>query len=188
MSAKKQAKTSESKIQRHRASAIPETISYIPDYPKKLYIYKNEASRFYWVRYYAEKRILRSSTKTESKREALEAAKAFYDDIQLRIATGKKLGKKSSFAYCAKDWLSQQKARVSTKSLSNETYKQYEYRLNKKFLSKISINFIHLYVRNSNTPISLVCSVTPICKYVDFHSLGRDITANLKLIRIICPI
>jgi hypothetical protein len=43
MSAKKQAKTSESKIQRHRASAIPETISYIPDYPKKLYIYKNEA-------------------------------------------------------------------------------------------------------------------------------------------------
>lgn len=134
MSAKKQAKTSELTIQRHRASAIPETISYIPDYPKKLYIYKNEASRFYWVRYYAEKRILRSSTKTESKREALEAAKAFYDDIQLRIATGKKLGKKSSFAYCAKDWLSQQKARVSTKSLSNETYKQYEYRLNKFIL------------------------------------------------------
>ncbi len=134
MSVKKQTKTSESKIQRHRASAIPETISYVPDYPKKLYIYKNEASRFYWVRYYAEKRILRSSTKTENKREALEAAKAFYDDVRFRIATGKKLGKKSSFAYCAKDWLSQQKARVSTKSLSNETYKQYEYRLNKFIL------------------------------------------------------
>jgi hypothetical protein len=35
MSTKKQAKTSESNIQRHRASAIPETISYVPDYPKK---------------------------------------------------------------------------------------------------------------------------------------------------------
>jgi len=121
MSAKKSPKTSEPPIQRHRASAIPETKFYVPGFPNKLYIYKNEASRYWWVRYYAEKRILRSSTKTENKREALEAAKAFYDDIQLRIATGKKLGKKSSFAYCAKDWLSQQKARVSTKSLSNET-------------------------------------------------------------------
>jgi hypothetical protein len=46
MSAKKQAKTSESKIQRHRASAIPETISYIPDYPKKLNFFKNYASLF----------------------------------------------------------------------------------------------------------------------------------------------
>ena len=100
MSAKKSPKTSESTIQRHRASAIPETKFYVPDYPNKLYIYKTEASRYWWVRYYAEKRILRSSTKTENKREALEAAKAFYDEIQLRIATGKKLGKKSSFEYC----------------------------------------------------------------------------------------
>lgn len=134
MSAKKSPKTSEPSIQRHRASAIPETKFYVPDYPNKLYIYKNEASRYWWVRYYAEKRILRSSTKTENKREALEAAKAFYDEIQLRIATGKKLGKKSSFEYCAKDWLSQQKARVATKSLSNESYKQYDYRLKKHIL------------------------------------------------------
>ena len=134
MSSKKQSATSESTNQRHRASAIPETKFYVPDYPNKLYIYKNEASRYWWVRYYAEKRILRSSTKTENKREALEAAKAFYDEIQLRIATGKKLGKKSSFEYCAKDWLSQQKARVATKSLSNESYKQYDYRLKKYIL------------------------------------------------------
>ena len=134
MSAKKQSATSEHPLQRHRASAIPETKFYVPDYPKKLYIYKNAASRYWWVRYYAENRILRQSTKTENKREALEAAKAFYDEIQLRIATGKKLGKKSSFSYCAKDWLSQQKARVATKSLSKESYKQYEYRLNKHIL------------------------------------------------------
>jgi len=126
--------TSASEIQRHRASAIPETKFYIPNYPNKLYIYKNAASRFYWVRYYAERRILRRSTKTDNKREALEFAKAFYDEIQLRIATGKKLSKKSSFAYCAKDWLSQQKARVATQSLSKESYKQYEYRLNKFIL------------------------------------------------------
>ena len=126
--------TSESEIQRHRASAIPETKFYIPNYPNKLYIYKSAASQYYWVRYYAEKRILRRSTKTDNKRDALEFAKAFYDEIQLRIATGKKLGKKSSFAYCAKDWLSQQKARVATQSLSKESYKQYEYRLNKSIL------------------------------------------------------
>jgi len=134
MRVSKKPTTSKVKILRHRASAIPETKFYVPNYPNKLYIYKNAASRFWWVRYYAEKRILRQSTKTESKRDALEAAKAFYDDIQLRIANGKKLGKKSSFAYCAKDWLSQQKARVATKSLSKESYKQYEYRLNKYIL------------------------------------------------------
>ena len=134
MSASKKPTTPKEEILRHRASAIPETKFYVPNYPNKLYIYKNAASRFWWVRYYAEKRILRHSTKTESKRDALEAAKAFYDDIQVRIANGKKLGKKSSFAYCAKDWLSQQKARVATKSLSKESYKQYEYRLNKYIL------------------------------------------------------
>jgi hypothetical protein len=134
MNPKKHKTTSESVIHRHRASAIPNTKFYVPNYPQKLYIYKNAASRFYWVRYYAENKILRQSTKTESKQEALQAAKAFYDDIQLRIATGKKLGKKSSFAYCANDWLSQQNARVATKSLSKESYKQYEYRLKKYIL------------------------------------------------------
>ncbi len=134
MSAKTQATTSENPVQRHRASAIPETITHVPGYPQKLIIYQNGASRFWWIRYFAEGKVIRRSTKSESKREALEAAKALYDEINLRIATGKKLGKKSSFAHCAKDWLSQQKARTATGSLSKESYKQYEYRLNKHIL------------------------------------------------------
>ncbi len=54
-----------------------------------------------------------NKTKSESKRDALDAGKAVYDDIQLRIAKCKKLGKKSSFEHFAKYWLSQQKARVT---------------------------------------------------------------------------
>jgi hypothetical protein len=48
-------------------------------------IFKIPASSYWWVRYYADSHIYKRTTKTENKRDALEAAKRFYDDINLRM-------------------------------------------------------------------------------------------------------
>ena len=71
--------------ERHRSVPIKETITRIPGYPRKLVIFKIPASSYWWVRYYAEQHIFKRTTKTEIKRDALEAAKRFYDDIMIRL-------------------------------------------------------------------------------------------------------
>ena len=80
---------------------IPDTIETIRGYPDKLIIFRLPASPFWWTRYFDGRHIKRS-TKTTDKREAIKAAKAFYEEL----IVNKKLGvsnnpRKSSFALCA---------------------------------------------------------------------------------------
>ena len=80
---------------------IPDTIEAIRGYPEKLVIFRVPASPYWWMRYFDGKHIKRS-TKTTDKREAIKAAKAFYEELLVN----KKLGvsnnpRKSSFALCA---------------------------------------------------------------------------------------
>lgn len=43
---------------------------YIPGYPRKLFIYRLPASRYWWVRFYIAGKTLRKTTKQTGKREA----------------------------------------------------------------------------------------------------------------------
>ena len=63
---------------------IADSKLYISGYPRELTLYKSNAGPYFWVRYYADSKIIKRSTKTESKREAIAFAKAFYDEINLR--------------------------------------------------------------------------------------------------------
>jgi len=74
--------------ERHRTVPLQETLTRIPGYPSKLVIFRIPASSYWWVRYYANQRIFKRTTKTEVKRDALEAAKRFYDDINMRLHNG----------------------------------------------------------------------------------------------------
>ncbi len=74
--------------ERHRSVPLLDTITRIAGYPHKLVIFKISASSYWWFRYYAEKHIYKRTTKTENKRDALEAAKRYYDDINLRMHGG----------------------------------------------------------------------------------------------------
>lgn len=76
------------KTTRHRTQPIAETLTYIKNYPLNLTLYKCGASRYWQLRYYADGRVMRRSTKTESKRQAIEYAKKYYDEIDLKRAAG----------------------------------------------------------------------------------------------------
>jgi hypothetical protein len=70
---------------RHRTVPISETITRVGrGYPDKLVIYKQAASRFWWVRYFTQGRVAKRTTKTTDKNKALAFAKKFYEDILLR--------------------------------------------------------------------------------------------------------
>ena len=60
--------------ERHRTVPIRNTITHIPGYPRKLVIFMIPASSYWWVRYYFGERIFKRTTKTDIKRDAIEAA------------------------------------------------------------------------------------------------------------------
>jgi integrase len=68
-----------SSTSRHKTSAIPGTVSSVPNYPKKLKIYLNNASPYWQASYYDNGTTYRHSLKTQNKKEAYERAKLFYE-------------------------------------------------------------------------------------------------------------
>jgi len=92
-----------------RTVPIAETMSSIGrGYPNKLVIFKIRASSYWWVRYYTQKKILKKSTKTENKKEAIEFAKKFYEDILLRERNLLPLGSSPVFERVARELLIEQ--------------------------------------------------------------------------------
>ncbi len=66
---------------RHRTAAIPGTVTPVPHYPKKLKVYLNNASPYWWATYYDKGRTYRHSCKTQDKIEAFREARVFYEKL-----------------------------------------------------------------------------------------------------------
>ncbi|MDC1135502.1 hypothetical protein OAT45_02225 [Alphaproteobacteria bacterium] len=126
--------TEDTEKKKHKTVPIADSKSYISGYPRKLTLYKSNASPYFWVRYYADGKIIKRSTKTESKREAITFAKAFYDEINLRRSQGYSLVQTSSFRSIATAMLKSMKAQVARDELTHQTYQISEYRLKKTLL------------------------------------------------------
>ena len=127
---------------RHRTVPIKDTITRIPGYPRKLVIFKLPASSYWWVRYYAESHIFKRTTKTEIKRDALEAAKRFYDDINSRIRGGNfeglpatvNVAEVMTFAKVTKMLMESEAAKLQRTQLSKITFDNMQMRYDKHIL------------------------------------------------------
>lgn len=117
---------------KHRTT--PLQLAHVPNYPKKLVIYRIEASSYWWVRYYIDGKVARRSTKTENKADAIKFAKQFYDEIMLRRASGLAVTKQSRFDICAANMLVAMKAQLARGEITQPTYDIAEYRLDKSVL------------------------------------------------------
>lgn len=119
---------------KHRTVPLAGSLSPVPGYPKKLIIYKLEASSYWWVRYYTDGKIVRRSTKTENKNDAFRFAKQFFDEINLRRAQGLSVTTKSRFDMCAVAMLASMKAQLARGEITKQTYEITDYRLQKSVL------------------------------------------------------
>jgi hypothetical protein len=126
--------TSNLPTKRHKTVPIPESISYVPGYPKKLTLYRLEASPYWWVRYYAKRKIIRRTTKTTNKTEALDFAKNLFNEITLRLSNNQPLGHTSRFKSCAETFLKNMEAKASRGEITQETYRNAHYRLLKSVI------------------------------------------------------
>ena len=79
---------------------IPKSIEKVRGY-KTLTIYRMEKSPFYYVRMFEEKRVLRKSTGTSERREALAFAEKFFVNIKTKRMNQEPLTSKSGFEICA---------------------------------------------------------------------------------------
>ena len=118
----------------HRTVPITSTLTSVPNYPKKLTIYQLAASPFWWVRYYADSKIVRRSTKTDNKAEALKFAKGFYEELIIKRRQGLALSSKSSFEGCAQAFVTDLQSRVARGEVTATTASNAGYRLNKSVL------------------------------------------------------
>ena len=83
---------------RNRLTPIAGTKHTINGYPKKLIIYKTDASRFYWVRVYFNGRYHTKSTKTDSITDAKKFAVKYYEDVLVSSRTNNLSDTNRSFA------------------------------------------------------------------------------------------
>jgi len=107
-----------------RTNPLPNTLESIKGYPNKLVIYRLQASPYWWVRYYVDKKILRKSTKEIEKRKAIAFAKNFYDEVNLKRLTGEALTPHtvSKFALCADAMLIAQEGRRERGEISQTSH------------------------------------------------------------------
>ena len=119
---------------RHRTTPLPDSLTSIPGYPRKLTLYKLRASHYWWVRYFADGKIMRSSTRTGNKSSAVQFAKQFYDQVLLRRASGLALTNNTRFDVCVEAMLVAMRAQVARGELTQDTLEITEYRLKKSVL------------------------------------------------------
>jgi len=68
---------------RHKTAAIPGTVTSVPNYPKKLKIYLNNASPYWQTSFFDNGKTYRLSCKTNNKLEAFKKAIAFYEQLMV---------------------------------------------------------------------------------------------------------
>ena len=174
---------------KHRTTPIADTITAVPHYPKKLSIFKTHASSYWQVRCYMNGKILKRSTKTENKRDALDFARAFYNDLLRRNDEGETLYTTITFRKVALQMLDEMDNQVQRKEITKQTAQMARLRLNKSVYSKMNkmdVASIHydtlqdLLKRLSNEPANL--GADTIKQYL---KLARKVMAHAHRMRYI---
>ena len=173
---------------RHRCTPIPESKVRVPGYPRKLIIFRIEASVYWWVRYFANGRVFKRSSGTEVKRDALRIAKRFYDEINFKIQQGiSDTGGKISFEVAADSFLESEKAKLSRKQLTQITYDNRTYRFSKKILpyfrgkdiARIDYTFLdeflnHLSEGDGKLSVSTIAAYMGLVRAVLTHAARKN--------------
>ena len=117
---------------RHRTADIER--AYIEGYPTRLWIYRLQASRFWWVRYYTAGRTLKQSTRQTGRREALEFARQFYQTVNRNQELGLLETSATNFRVVALTVLAAERAKLDRGEITRTTYDIFDYRFAKSIL------------------------------------------------------
>ena len=101
------------KAQQHRTDPLRGTITQIDGYSRKLRLHLMEASPYWRVRYWEDRRIFRSTTRTTYKQQAIKRAKEIFADITVNRINARVINRmRGCFDTVAQEQLEYQKLRV----------------------------------------------------------------------------
>ncbi len=107
----------------------------VPGYPKKLTVFRIEASSFWWIRYHVNGRTFKRSSGTEVLRDAIHLAKRFYDEINFKVQQGvSEVGGIISFELAVDSFMESEKAKLQRKQLTQITFDNRAYRFSKQIV------------------------------------------------------
>ncbi len=98
---------------------IANTLEKVRGY-KTLTIYRMQKSPYYYVRLFEDKKVLRKSTGTEDRREAIKFAEKFFVEVKTKRINLEPLSSKSGFEVCALGLQKENKSRVDRNELSRK--------------------------------------------------------------------
>ena len=113
--------------------STPYDLTTIRGYPETLQLYRIEASRFWQVRLFVGRKYLRKSTKCESKADAINFAKCFFDDVKLSQRMDFDVHR-DTFAACADKLMERQQALVGREERDGRLLSEDRKKLNKDIL------------------------------------------------------
>jgi hypothetical protein len=133
------------RAKRERTVPIPETILSIPGYPKKLIVYKIEASKFWQTRVWISGKTHRRSTRTQNLQIAQSIARRFYEQKLAQVFDAKtaptskniKINHKNyTISELASQLLEREDARVKRGEFALGSYQVLQNRLNAHLLPR----------------------------------------------------
>jgi site-specific recombinase XerD len=103
---------------KNRLTPIKESIEHIRGYPSTLIIYKTNASKYYWVRFFFNGKNRIKTTKCENSKDAKTFAIQFYKDALLDVSASKKSNKRNAFSVIANQFFE-----TTERNSNSKTYK-----------------------------------------------------------------
>ena len=105
---------------KNRLTPIPESIERIRGYPSTLIIFKTNASRFYWVRFFFNGKNRIKTTKSEFSKDAKTFATQFYKDALLDVSASKRSNKRNAFSVVANQFFETTERNNNTKTYKSD--------------------------------------------------------------------
>ena len=125
--------TASAKKTRGPTVPIPKTLEKVRGY-RTLTIYKMGKSPFYYVRLFEGGKILRKSTKTDDRRDAINFAERFFVEIKTKLINQEPISSRSGFEVCALGLQKENRSRFERGELSQKKLDNDDYRLKKDLL------------------------------------------------------
>jgi len=111
---------------KNRLTPIAESIEHIRGYPSTLIVYKTNASKYYWVRFFFNGKNRIKTTKCQNSKDAKTFAIQFYKDALLDVSASKKSNKRNAFSVVANQFFETTERNSNAKTFASDInrYKQ----------------------------------------------------------------
>lgn len=172
---------------KNRLTPIKETMQTIKGYPTTLIIYKTNASKFFWVRFYYNNKYRTKTTKSTSPKDAKEFAIQFYKDTLISAAVSRTNDKRKSFEVVSTQFFQSTERNSNSKTYRTD-FNRYKQHILPEFkqqdIDTITNAQIHQFVeylhKEKLSPATIKHHIVVLRKIMKF-AVANDLMKNLPV-------